>query len=105
MQKRKGISELTETITSGVSPTGISINLEKIGEIAATLIVIYAVSMLLGYLKSMIMTQVSCKVGKTMRSDITGKVNRIPLWYFDSHNYGDTLSRVTNERDGDIKET
>jgi ATP-binding cassette subfamily B protein len=93
------ISKLTETITSGVSPTGISIDLERIGEIAAILIAIYAVSMLLGYLQSMIMTQVSCKVGKTMRSDITGKINRIPLRYFDSHNYGDTLSRVTNDVD------
>lgn len=93
------ISELTETITNGISPMGINIDMERIASIATTLIAIYAVSMLLGYLQSMIMTHVSCNVGKKMRSDITGKINRIPLKYFDSHSHGDTLSRVTNDVD------
>lgn len=93
------ISELTETITNGISPMGIAIDMEKIISIAVTLIVIYAISMLLGYLQSLIMTHVSCNVGKKMRSDITNKINRIPLKYFDSHNHGDTLSRVTNDVD------
>ena len=93
------ISELTETITSGISPMGIDIDMEKITSIAVTLIVIYAVSMTLAYLQSLIMAHVSCNVGKKMRSDITAKINRIPLKYFDSHNHGDTLSRVTNDVD------
>lgn len=93
------ISELTETITNGISPTGIHIDMNKITSVAVTLIVIYAISMLLGYLQSLIMTHVSCNVGKKMRSDITNKINRIPLKYFDSHNHGDTLSRVTNDVD------
>lgn len=93
------ISELTETITNGVSPMGINVDMDKITSIAVTLIVIYAVSMLLGYFQSLIMAHVSCNVGKKMRSDITNKINRIPLKYFDSHNYGDTLSCVTNDVD------
>lgn len=93
------ISELTETITNGISPMGIHIDMDKITSVAVTLIVIYAISMLLGYLQSLIMTHVSCSVGKQMRSDITNKINRIPLKYFDSHNHGDTLSRVTNDVD------
>lgn len=93
------ISELTETITNGISPMGIHIDMDKITSVAVTLIVIYAISMLLGYLQSLIMTHVSCNVGKKMRSDITNKINRIPLKYFDSHNHGDTLSRVTNDVD------
>ncbi|MCI9457783.1 MAG: ABC transporter ATP-binding protein [Oscillospiraceae bacterium] len=93
------ISQLTETITNGISPMGINIDMQRITGIAMTLIAIYAVSMLLGYLQSLIMTHVSCNVGKKMRSDITGKINRIPLKYFDSHNYGDTLSRITNDVD------
>ncbi len=93
------ISQLTETITDGISPMGINVDMDKITGIAVTLIVIYAVSMLLGYLQSLIMTHVSCNVGKKMRSDITSKINRIPLKYFDSHNHGDTLSRVTNDVD------
>ena len=93
------ISQLTETITNGVSMAGISIDMEKITRIGVTLIVIYAVSMLLGYLQSVIMAHVSCNVGKKMRGDISHKINRIPLRYFDSHSQGDTLSRVTNDVD------
>ena len=47
-----------ETITNGISPMGINIDMDKIASIATTLIVIYAVSMLLGYLQSLIMTLV-----------------------------------------------
>lgn len=93
------ISKLTETITDGVSPMGIHIDMDRISKIAFTLIGIYAVSMILNFLQSLIMTHISCRVGQTMRSDITKKINRIPLKYFDSHNQGDTLSRVTNDVD------
>ena len=93
------ISQLTETITDGISLMGINIDMDKIAKIGYTLIAIYAVSLILGYLQSLIMAQVSCKVGQKMRSDISGKINRIPLKYFDSHNQGDTLSRVTNDVD------
>ena len=93
------ISQLTETITDGISFTGINIDMDKISKIGYTLIAIYAVSLILGYLQSLIMAQVSCKVGQKMRSDISGKINCIPLKYFDSHNQGDTLSRVTNDVD------
>lgn len=93
------ISKLTETITDGISPMGISIDMDKITSIAVTLILVYSISLIFGFVQSLIMTQVSCGVGKKMRSDISGKINRIPLRYFDSHNQGDTLSRVTNDVD------
>lgn len=93
------ISKLTETIQNGLSPMGINIDLEEIRRIAFTLIAIYAGSMILHYIQTFIMNQVACQVGKEMRTDISGKINRIPLKYFDSHNYGDTLSRVTNDVD------
>ena len=93
------ISQLTETITDGISLAGINIDMAKIARIGFTLVGIYAISLILGYLQSMIMAQVSCNVGRKMRSDITVKINRIPLKYFDSHNQGDTLSRVTNDVD------
>ena len=93
------ISKLTETITNGISFTGINIDMSEITRIAVILITIYAVSLLLGYLQSFIMAHVSCNVGKKMRSDISCKINRIPLKYFDSHSQGDTLSRVTNDVD------
>ena len=93
------ISDLTETITNGISFTGINIDMEKITSIAVKLIVIYSISLILGYLQSLIMAHVSCNVGKKMRSDITVKINRIPMSYFHKHNQGDTLSRVTNDVD------
>ena len=58
------ISQLTETITDGISFAGINIDMTKIAKIGYTLIAIYAVSLILGYLQSLIMAQVSCKVGQ-----------------------------------------
>lgn len=93
------ISKLTEIITDGISFEGVNIDLDKIKHVATILICIYGASMILSYIQSFVMNQVSCSVGKRMRTDISRKINKIPLKYFDSHNYGDTLSRVTNDVD------
>lgn len=93
------ISQLTEIITEGISFTGVSIDLEAVKRVAFILIAIYGASMLLSYVQSFIMNFVACNVGRKMRTDISQKINKIPLKYFDSHNYGDTLSRVTNDVD------
>ena len=93
------ISELTAVIQSGISMTGVNIDMEKIRSIAFTLVGIYVTSMVLNYVQSFIMNYVSCQVGNKMRTDISCKINKIPLKYFDTHNYGDTLSRVTNDVD------
>lgn len=77
----------------------LSIDISEVKRIGFILIAIYVGSMILNYLQGYIMNIVACNVGKKMRSDISGKINRIPLRYFDSHNYGDTLSRVTNDVD------
>ena len=93
------IARLTKTISEGVSPTGIDIDLGTVNGIGMTLIAVYVASMALDYLQSLIMSHVSCNVGNRMRSEITRKINRMPLRYFDSHSQGDTLSRVTNDVD------
>lgn len=93
------ISDLTDTIQNGISAAGVNIDLSAVTTIGFTLIGIYAASIIANYVQHYIMTHVSCKVGKQMRSDISGKINRVPLKYFDTHNYGDTLSRVTNDVD------
>ncbi len=93
------ISELTSIIEEGISFMGVDIDMDGVVSVATTLIVIYAVSMILGYFQSFIMNHVASNVGRKMRSDIDKKINKIPLKYFDSHNYGDTLSRVTNDVD------
>ncbi len=93
------ISQLTEIITDGISFSGVNIDLDAVKHVAFILIAIYASSMALSYIQSFIMNYVACNVGRKMRTDISQKINRIPLKYFDSHNYGDTLSRVTNDVD------
>lgn len=93
------ISQLTDVIQAGISMMGVHIDMTEIVRIATILIVIYAASMILNYLQAFIMNHVSCKVGLKMRSDISRKINKVPLKYFDTHNYGDTLSRVTNDVD------
>ena len=93
------ISDLTAVIEKGISYTGVNIDMTEIAGIATTLITIYAISLVLGYFQSFIMNYVASNVGKKMRTDISKKINKIPLKYFDSHNFGDTLSRVTNDVD------
>ena len=93
------ISELTAVIQKGISFTGVNIDMDEIARIGCVLIAIYAGSMFLNYCQSFIMNYVSTNVGRKMRSDISKKINKIPLKYFDTHNYGDTLSRVTNDVD------
>ncbi len=93
------ISQLTEIITDGISFSGVNIDLDAVKHVAFILIGIYGASMILSYIQSFVMNYVACNVGRKMRTDISRKINRIPLKYFDSHNYGDTLSRVTNDVD------
>lgn len=93
------ISDLTEVIQEGIHLTGVSIDMGSIQKIGWTLIAIYACSMIFNYIQHLTMNHVSCNVGYNMRLDISRKINRIPLSYFDSHNFGDTLSRVTNDVD------
>lgn len=98
------ISDLIAEISNGIKATEmgmptIDINMSAVNKIGFTLVGIYAASMLLNYFQAFIMNLVASKIGRMMRSDITGKINRIPLRYFDSHSFGDTLSRVTNDVD------
>ena len=93
------ISKLTQVIQDGISSLGVNIDLNAVSVIGFTLIGIYATSMILNYLQHFIMNHVSCNVGKKMRTNIIEKINKVPLKYFDSHNNGDTLSRVTNDVD------
>ncbi len=93
------ISELTAVIQNGISMTGVNIDMDAFARVVGILIGIYVAGMVLHYAMSFIMNYVSCNVGRNMRTDISHKINKIPLRYFDSHKFGDTLSRVTNDVD------
>ena len=90
------ISELTDTIINGMMS---SIDLSTVTAIAVTLVIYYGSGSVLSYLQNFIMATVTQRISKGMRRDISTKINRLPLKYFDSTSYGDILSRVTNDID------
>lgn len=90
------LSEMTNIITEGLMG---SIDLTGIRSIVFILIIFYAASFLLSYVQSFVMATVTQRVSKKLRTDISQKINRLPLNYFDKSSYGDILSRVTNDVD------
>ncbi len=101
------LSEITNKIMTGLRasfiPKGMpghgDIDLKAITAIGVTLIAFYLGSALLSYAQGFIMATVTQRASKKLRQDISTKINKLPLRYFDSHPYGDTLSRVTNDVD------
>lgn len=99
------LKELTNEVMKGLpalvngAPAVGSINMDAVAKIAWILVFFYASAFLLNYLQSLIMATVTQIISKKMRTDISQKVNRLPLKYFDSTSYGDVLSRITNDVD------
>jgi ATP-binding cassette, subfamily B, multidrug efflux pump len=99
------LKELTNEVMKGLPalvdgiPVIGSIDMDAVAHIAGVLVIFYAAAFVLNYLQSYIMATVTQIISKKMRTDISRKVNRLPLKYFDSTSYGDVLSRVTNDVD------
>ena len=90
------MKEITTLITEGVM-TGI--DKEAVFKIALTLAIMYGAGAILNLLQGIIMADVTQKTSKSLRSDISKKINRLPLSYFDKTSIGDILSRITNDVD------
>lgn len=90
------LSEVTDLITKGIVA---GINMDKISSICLTLAGLYGISVVLSYLQGFIMATVTQKTTKELRSDISNKMNKLPLKYFDKTTVGDVLSRMTNDVD------
>ncbi|WP_455238118.1 ABC transporter ATP-binding protein [Streptococcus sp.] len=90
------LKEITDTITKGM---GGDIDIDKITSIALTLAILYGVGALVSYSSSFIISTMIQRFAERLRNAIAEKINRVPLQYFDSHEQGDTLSRVTNDVD------
>ncbi len=90
------LSDMTKIITDGLM-TGIDLN--AFIRIAVTLAVLYGLGALFTFVQGWIMTTITQRIEKGMREDISHKINRMPLKYFDSTTTGDVLSRVTNDVD------
>jgi ATP-binding cassette subfamily B protein len=90
------LSDITDKIIEGIMG---GIDVPAIESIAMTLAIIYLVSYVLYLLQGLIMSTISQKITKSLRTEISEKINRLPLKYFDKTTTGDVLSRVTNDVD------
>ncbi len=90
------IDEMPESVKDVVKPF---MDIDKIKNITIILVTIYVCSAIFNFIQSICMTDVANKFAKELRSRISVKINKLPLKYFDKHQAGDTLSRVTNDVD------
>ena len=90
------LSDLTKVITEGIAT---DIDMERVKSIGLTLVAFYVGSAILSFGQQFIMATVTQNVTKQLRSDISGKINRLPMAYYNKTSTGDVLSRVTNDVD------
>jgi ATP-binding cassette subfamily B protein len=75
------------------------INFDSIGKLVLLLIGLYLLSTVFSYIQGWIMTNITQKITYKLRNEISQKINKVPLSYFDSRSFGDVLSRITNDVD------
>lgn len=95
----KATTQLFQDVMGMITGTVDSVNFTYIGEIILFLLGLYIVSALFSYLQGYIMSGVSMKVTYELRKNISQKINRLPLRYFDNKSYGEVLSHITNDVD------
>lgn len=91
-------TELFQGLVAKVSGAG-TIDFEKIGEILLFLVAVYLVSAACSFIQGWIMTGITQKICFRFRADISEKINRMPMKYFESRTVGEILSRITNDVD------
>lgn len=91
-------TELFNGLVAKVSGTG-AIDFSRIGEILLFLLAIYLFSAFCSFIQSYIMTGITQKICFRFREDISKKINRMPMKYFESRTVGEVLSRITNDVD------
>ena len=90
------LDKLPKSIKGLIEP---KMDLNGIKKISLFLLILYLLSATFNFFESFIMATVANNFAKELRSKISIKINKLPLKYFDSHSYGDILSRVTNDVD------
>lgn len=90
------LDSLPDSIKNLIEP---KMKMDNIKKITLILIILYLISALLSFFESLLMAYVSNEFGNELRKRIVLKINKLPLKYFDSHEIGDTLSRITNDVD------
>ncbi|WP_042472539.1 ABC transporter ATP-binding protein [Bacillus ndiopicus] len=90
------LSDITDLIVDGMMG---KMDIEAIGKIGVFLAILYGLSFVFNYIQSFIMATITQRISKKLRNEISHKIDKLPLKYFDSTTYGDVLSRVTNDVD------
>ena len=90
------LSEMTDLMSQGLFG---EIDLNAIQKIGLTLVIMYGASFILSLSQGLIMANVTQRVCKTLRTDLSKKINRLPMAYYNNTTTGDILSRVTNDID------
>lgn len=94
--KSEDLNNLPTKIMELISP---KMNFTRIKSLAIFIGILYITSSIFSYIESFSMTTISNKFAKSLRTKISNKINKLPLKYFDTHEQGDVLSRVTNDID------
>lgn len=94
----KATTEIFNGLVNKVSGTG-GMDFERIGAILLLTLGLYVASAVFSFVQGYIMTGISQKTTYHFRKEISGKINRLPMSYFDKMTYGEVLSRVTNDVD------
>ena len=94
----KATTELANGLMMKIKGTG-GIDFDKIAKILLFTLALYVISSALSFIQGWIMTSITQKVCYRMRREISEKINRMPMGYFESRPYGEVLSRITNDVD------
>ncbi|WP_395151376.1 ABC transporter ATP-binding protein [uncultured Allofournierella sp.] len=94
----KATTKLFEGLVAMITGTG-GIDFDAIGKILLFLAGLYIISAIMSYVQGWIMSGIATKVSYAMRTDISRKIDRLPMSYFDRVSHGEVLSRITNDVD------
>lgn len=90
------LSDITNLIQEGIAT---SVDIDAVQQIMLVLVVLYGLALVFNYVQGFITATVAQRITKKMRAELSQKINRIPLKYFDGTSHGNVLSRVTNDVD------
>ena len=94
----KATTELSRGLMAKIAGTG-GLDLTKIGQLLMFVLGLYVISAVFTFVQHYIMSTISQKICYRMRKEISEKINRMPMKYFESRTYGEVLSRITNDVD------
>ncbi|HBF6039377.1 TPA: ABC transporter ATP-binding protein [Clostridioides difficile] len=95
----KATTKIFEGLVSKVSGGNVGIDFNAIGKILTFLLFLYLISALFSFIQGFIMSGISQKVSYNLRKEISAKLDRLPMKYFDTKTHGEILSRITNDID------